>query len=314
MSIITSGSFTSDGAARRIEIISDFDEFRLVNITDVGSAAAATPVMRAYFSSLMPNGSAYLNLKTNGAATLALESMITTLGFTPFDDSVQTPEAAVTGTAITAANPAVVTMNAHGYSTGDRVVLSNCTGMRQIEGMVFTITRINANSFSLPLDASGFAAPATAVTARRLPNLPLFSPRRFFIGGITAANPGVVSITEATDLEVGDKVTFSVPRVTAAAFGMTQLTNVQAEITAIAVDGVNGADLLTLDIDTSGFTAFAFPASASVPFTFPQIIPVGEVATKVTNPERNIGSRGIIVGTGVQTTAKLYQWFAIKSQ
>lgn len=308
MSIVMSGSFTSDGTARRISLIPDFDEFHLVNITDVGSAAAATPVMRAYFSSLMPDNSAYLNLKTNGAATLALESMILVDGFTPFDDSVQTPGAPLVGTAINQANPAQVTINAHGLVTGDRVVLSTCTGMRQVEGMVFSITRTGANTFTIPIDTSGFAAPATAVTARRLPNLPLFSPRRFFITGITAANPGVISLSENHDLEIGDEIRVDIPRVTAAAFGMTEFNGLIAQVTGVT------ATTVTTDIDTSGFTAFAFPASASVPFTFAQVTPVAEIATKVTNPERNIGSRGIIVGTGVQTNAKLYQWFALKSQ
>ena len=38
-----SGTFTSDGAIRNISIPSGYDELSMINITDIGSAAAATP-------------------------------------------------------------------------------------------------------------------------------------------------------------------------------------------------------------------------------------------------------------------------------
>jgi hypothetical protein len=103
------GTFTSDGLARTISLPSGYDSFELVNITDIGDAGATTQVMRAKGYSSLPAGSAYLNLKTNGAATLAIESMITTAGFTFLSDSGdQTPGAAVAVTAITNATPAVI--------------------------------------------------------------------------------------------------------------------------------------------------------------------------------------------------------------
>lgn len=51
--------------------------------------------------------------------------------------------------AITKANPAIVTQNSHGYSTGDWWYPTGCTGMTQVNGRQFVITVINANSFSL---------------------------------------------------------------------------------------------------------------------------------------------------------------------
>src|SRR5258705_10417554 len=129
MATILTGSFVSTGAQFNLAIRSGYDMFQLVNITDVGSAAAATPVMRAWASSLMPAGSAFLNLKTNGAATLQLESMITVAGFTFFDNGNPPTFARFPVTAVTAASPAVITTTgAPGFVVGDTIRLTNLNG------------------------------------------------------------------------------------------------------------------------------------------------------------------------------------------
>lgn len=50
---------------------------------------------------------------------------------------------------ITQAIPAVVTVVAHGYTTGDWVALSGINGMTQLNGQTFYITVLSANTFSL---------------------------------------------------------------------------------------------------------------------------------------------------------------------
>ena len=61
--------------------------------------------------------------------------------------------------AITRANPCVVTVNSHGYSTGDEIEFSGVEGMTILNGRHFTITRIDANSFSLDgIDSTSFDA------------------------------------------------------------------------------------------------------------------------------------------------------------
>ena len=309
---IVTGSYTSDGAARTINLVMDPDEFE---VYIQGSAAGdnwdsvANPgvTKRAWWFRGMTNATALTVRNTDGLAT-DQSDFLAAGGFTLFDGSVQTPGATITGTAINQASPAQVTINGHGLATGDRVTLFNCTGMRQVEGMVFSVTVTGANTFTIPINTAGFAAAATAVSARRLPAVPLFSPRRHFITGITAANPGVVTVSENHSYTVGDTVTFSIPRVTAAAFGMTQLDGLTAEITVVT------ATTFTTDINTSAFTAFAFPATASVPFTHAQVMPVGEIATVVDNPEANDGIRGLTLGTSVcGPNGALVFWKAIKS-
>jgi hypothetical protein len=291
---VIKGSYTSTGAARILDLPIDPD---FVEVFIQGSAAGdnwdsvANPgvTKRAYWYKNMAAGTALTVRNTDGAATDQSDFLATT-GFTYYDGSVQTPGAAVTGTAITQASPAAVTINTHGLVTGDRAVLSVCTGMKQVEGMVFSVTRTGANTFTIPINTAAFAAAATAVTARKLPAVPQFNPRNFFITGITAANPAVVSVSENHNLTVGAYVKIVVPAV----FGMPQINGTVAEVTAI------GTNTITLGaVDSSAYTAFAFPASAGTPFTFAQVIPVGEDGTVLTNSIENTSFRGLELGTGV---------------
>ena len=60
---------------------------------------------------------------------------------------------------ITKASPAIVTVTGHGYVSGDVVVFqglyqSATTGMQQIAEIPFTITVIDANSFSIPFNTN----------------------------------------------------------------------------------------------------------------------------------------------------------------
>lgn len=293
---IIKGSYTSNGAARILELPIDPD---FVDLWIQGDAtgsnwdSAANPGVTklAKWFKGMTAGHAFTIQNTAGLATDEMEFLVAN-GFTYYDGSVQTPGPAVTGTAITAASPAVATDVAHGFVTGDRVVLSTCTGMKQIEGMIFQVTRLTANTYSLPIDASGFAAAGTAITARKLPAVPQFAPRRVQITGITAANPCVVSLSETHNFVVGSIVKIQNPSYDS--FGMPQIHELQAEVTAIA------ANSITLGgVDSSAFTAFAFPASADYTVTHPHVIPVGEDGSILTNSMENTSFRGLELGTGV---------------
>ena len=66
-----------------------------------------------------------------------------------FKDNGQITETAKTITAITKANPAVVTSNSHGYSNGDHVWIAGIVGMTRLNGRRFTVASSSTNTFAL---------------------------------------------------------------------------------------------------------------------------------------------------------------------
>ncbi len=68
-------------------------------------------------------------------------------------------------TAITKANPCQVTLNGHGFATGDQVYPSSILGMTELNGNVYTATAIDANNFTINVDSTSFGT-FTAATGQ----------------------------------------------------------------------------------------------------------------------------------------------------
>jgi hypothetical protein len=74
-------------------------------------------------------------------------------------------------TGVTQADPCVVTIVGHGYSTGDEVYISSVGGMSEINGRNFRITSLSADTFSLQdlndvdIDSSAYTAYTSGGTA-----------------------------------------------------------------------------------------------------------------------------------------------------
>ena len=64
-------------------------------------------------------------------------------------DSSLTLDSPLTITAMTAANPIVVTAAAHGFSNGDQVRIDNVVGMHQVNGKKYLIASVTTNTFAL---------------------------------------------------------------------------------------------------------------------------------------------------------------------
>jgi hypothetical protein len=310
---ILTGTFTSAGTARFISLPSGYDSFELINITDIGSAAANTNVMRAKGYSSLPAGSAYLSLKTNGAASVAIETMTLTNGLTFYADTGNVANGApVAVTSVTQAAGAVVS-SASAAAVGDIVRVYGVTAMQQISGIDFTVTAVNPGVTQTLgyLNSAAFVAAGTAGFIRILGPLGRFYPRTRTITGITAANPAVITMSVAHGYIVGEKVRIVVP----AEYGMTQINGLSATITAINT----GTNTITTDIDASTFTAFAYPTSAIAAAGVSQalVVPLGEAASGayanlLDDAMTNQSFTGVLIGTTVQTTGVLYQWIARK--
>lgn len=276
--IITQGSFKSAGVPVNIPLPSSADYFKTINMTQL--ATTQTPG-RGFMFEWFGNPSFAVNtaiewFKTD-ATNVVNMNLVASGGFNYVTD-FPAPEAAVTGTAITAATPAVVTMT-NTYNNGDRVILYDTTGMAQIGGMSFTISSVSGGGFTLlGLPAAGFAAPATDVIARRISPFNAVLPEFMYVTAVSQAAQGQVTVSNdiTSTVYVGQKLVFQIPQ----SFGMVELNtsnspgtqDLPAVVTSI-VDAYN----FTINVNTTAFTAFAFPASTGSPTAplFATVAPAG---------------------------------------
>ncbi len=80
-----------------------------------------------------------------------------------FKDNGSVLESNKTITAITKANPGVITSNSHGYLTGDEILITSVVGMTELNNKNFLVVKIDANTFSLT-DKDGVAINTTNFT------------------------------------------------------------------------------------------------------------------------------------------------------
>lgn len=58
--------------------------------------------------------------------------------------------------AISRANPGSVTAASHGFVTGDQIAIHGASGMTQVNGNGYAVTRVDANTFTIGVDTSGY--------------------------------------------------------------------------------------------------------------------------------------------------------------
>ena len=277
--ILTGGTFTSTGAGAKIPLPSSADYFHTWNITQMPLAPATAVVIEAeWFGPKFGLGQTAANdgirwKKTNSTNAINIDTFATATasnGFTyvPAVPIIE-PQAANAITAITAANPAVVSQT-NTYSNGDILRIYNTTGMLQIGGMAFQISSVSGSGYTLlglPATASnGFASAATNGNTRRVSQFAAVDPETLFITNISQATQAVVStsVDPSNYYSVGMLIHFSVP----GSFGMkeiNQLTGRIIAVNAVAATSNIGAYNVTVNIDSTAFTAFAFPASTASP-------------------------------------------------
>ncbi len=287
--ILTGGSFTSAGLGVKIPLPSSADYFKTWNITQYAAASPTAVVGGEWFGAKFGVGQSAANQglrwKKSGSSAILIDSFGTstaTNGFTYVTTApVVESQAANAITAITAANPAVVTQT-NTYSNGDIVRLYSTTGMLQIGGMDFQISSVSGSGYTLlglPATASnGFASAATAGFTRRISKFGAVEPEFLYVTNISQATQAVVSLSvdPSDHYVVGMLMHFSVP----GSFGMkeiNQLTGKIVAVNAVAATSNIGAYNVTVDIDSSAFTAFAFPASTLSPTAqlFATVAPAG---------------------------------------
>lgn len=240
-----------------------------------GNYTAIANVSSEWFST-MPQGS-FLQTGQSGAvaAAAALYPTKGTAGGFTFIDQANPPTfAGLPATAINNTTFVVSMASTGSIQVGDLVRVINPVAMQQVGGHIFAVTAVTTNvSVTLGYAATAVAAgaaypgPATSATIRKL-SLPRFFPRERSVAHITQAAQAVVYFFQPHDFTVGQVVDFTISSL----YGMQELSFLtkesQGAARVVAVTNTATQSSITIDVDTTGFTAFAYPASAINPGSF----------------------------------------------
>jgi hypothetical protein len=278
------GSWTyTNGAtvtAQNIPMTAKPDWVFVKDTTNWGAqSTAANPIYAEWFSS-MAQGS-YLALgqpSGTGTAVATYASQGTNGGFSFIDQAHPPVFTRVAVTAVNGTTFVVSTGNTAGLNVGDLVRLINITGAQQISGSnLYAITAITANT-SITLGYAASAVTAGLVIANGTTGFfqkvypKQFYPNALPVAYITQATQAVVSFFRPNPYTPGEIVDFQIPT----PYGMTQLSNLTSRAgsgpftnnpagAARVLSVVNTATVssITIDVDTTGYTAFQFPTSAT---------------------------------------------------
>lgn len=319
-----SGSFTSAAAAAFHDVVLPHgrpDKFVLRNRDDWGDNGNVNSIESYFYRGMAEE--AFEGLDQTGGDGTTQTAVGTTNGFR-FIDSQNPPTfaaLALNGTEITRADPGVASMADTGsIQVGSIVRFDNTTAQLQTSGYDIEVTAVTSNTnITLNLDTQNFAADATAGNVRLIIPGRFFPRHRFIVPlasavGITQAANAVVSMSVAHDFSVGEKVAFRVP----SAYGMLEANNQVATVLSVTTYTV------TTDLDSSGFTAFLPPLSA----TYAAGVSPAMLLPSGAGPEVGANPPGVPVtaafdnrnqlfmrcGTSVVTaTSRIYDWEAIYS-
>ncbi len=303
---LAKGHFTSTGFAKVINLPFQPDRVELLNYSKAAAAATSQNIISAKWDASMGQGFAVIEgynvdpaliydvITTNGISTFSAGLML------QYGPTVQHGATPVSDFSITAANPAVVTtVGNHGLQTGDVIIFQNLaqtstTGMQQIAGIPFMVTRTGATTFSINWDASS-SPPYTAFnTATSTNNVgsykkvlypDLYFPGDKFISSITLNTPAnytTIKTTSQHQYQVGQEVAFRIPT-NWGTYQLNSLPNTLIPGSPIYGYVVSVTDALTfvVNINSFGYTAFnPNQTFASYPQEkWPQVVAVGDVNT-----------------------------------
>ena len=287
--IVTQGTFKQPSTAvnQIIPLPSGADYFKTYNYTKAIANAPTGCFQGEWFGGGLTAVNDGIRWGKAGSTSVIVDNFLNAssnpaAGFT-YITSFPAPQAALTGTTISQAAAAVASVT-NTYSNGDQVIIYNAVGMEQISGMTFTISSVTGSQFTLlGLNSSGFAAAATAFSVRRIVQSPQgyttpVAPQALYVTVVSQATNAQVTTSMQNNLVVGQKIEFTVP----GSFGMIQLNNYyQSGNKPIIVNTIVDAYNFKINIDTTNYTAFAFPASSGSPTTqlFATVAPAGQAAT-----------------------------------
>lgn len=336
-SFIGAGTYSNGATVAAVDVpLSDSpDWFFVKDLTNWGNPAAGpysatSPVYAEWFSSMAPGS--YLSMGQSavaaGAASL-FPSRGTSGGFTFIDLSNPPTYAALPATGINNATFVVAMANTGDIAVGDWVKVINPVGMLQMSGLIAQVTAVTTNvSITLGYVASAVAAGLTVAAPAISASIIKIIPNGFYPKGkqvlyVSQAAQAVVYFAGQSDYTPGQLLDFSIP----VSYGMIQLNSLTALSGAARVLSVtNSATVssVTLDLNSVGYTAFAYPASASYVLgkSPPWSVPAGSgvvpgaipVQTNLSDAFDNRNRYIMRIGTSACGVANAtMQWVAMKA-
>jgi Ubiquitin-activating enzyme E1 FCCH domain len=287
------GYFTSTAAtAQLINLPFIPNTFEIWNKTQWGSDNATPQIEYAIGFAEDPAGTAYVT--ENVTSSAALENvLLTSGGFSFISAGTYMYGPTLTISSVSKANPAVVTTSTnHNLSTGNVVWIYGTTGMLQIAGAAYTVTVTAPTTFTIDVNSTGFAAVASAGFCKQLLYSDLYVPQGSIITAISTGTTTTITTAINHKFVVGQEVFFVVPPVqgSATAWGTVQLDSAgvlqQTGIPQQAyVTSIPNPNQIVVNVNSTGFTAFAFPTSAqaSLGMTFAQVFAIGDQNSGTTN-------------------------------
>ena len=305
-SFIGKWDYTNPASPVAVNIpMTDKPDYVLVkNLTNWGDTTAITSIQSEWFSSMAQG--AYIAENQTVTTNALVTAAGTTGGFTFID---QTNPPTFTKEAVTAVNGStfVVSTGATDINVGDMIRLINVVGALELSGFLYQVTAVNSGT-SVTL---GYAATAATAKGSTYGNGTTGFLQKVYPGFMYPASRQVLFISKATQAKVyfarpndftpGELVDFQIPT----PYGMTQLSNLTATPTGGATANPPGAarvlvvtntateSSITINYDTTGFTTFTYPSSAtfqaggSPPTCFPAgsgIVPLNGSATIPQSP------------------------------
>lgn len=308
------GTFASTGATYAIEFPTDIQWMEVINLSFCSIGGTGTGV-RWYWQKGMQDGYGIVSLKLAADDSITYDYQADCFSFI---NTSENPLSAVnnTLTQVSGATPPIVSATSTaGLADYDTVRLSNVLGAEQFNGIDFTIDTLVANtSFRLPFAPTIVTTGATTGSFYKVKWDAPFYPRKKYISAITQANPGVITTTAYHGFTVGQKIRIHVP----AEYGMVEANGLEATVTAISAANAT----ITTDIDTSGFTAFAWPLTgiAAGGVTPAHIVPIGQDSSynlSLSDATYNTTRRIMLLAPGVDgpggTLANEMMWRAGRS-
>lgn len=287
---IAEGEFTSTGVAKFVSLPFLPNSFEMWNVTK-WATNTNNLVKYAFGRPTAAAGTAYTTI-SNGTANNNVTITAGGFSFISAGTYQYGPTIALAATFVTQAAAAVVTTaSPHGLATGDAVLLYGTTGMLQIAGEVYTVTVLSPTTFSIPVDSSGFASAATAGFMKQVLYPDLYIPYRAAITAITTGATTTITTAVNHRFVVGQEVFIQIPRVSSTAWGTVQLDTLVYNTANVIpqqayVTSVPALNQIVVNVNSTGFTAFAYPTSAqaALGMTFPAVYAIGDQNYGPTGP------------------------------